>query len=88
MFPAQIEEVLKAVDGISSEDLVEVNHVDGRDHMVVKFETLEGYDKLTMEKAVRHQFKQRIGMTPDTIAVPMGTLPRSEKKTKRVIDNR
>ena len=88
MFPAQIEEVLKAVDGISSEYLVEVNHVDGRDHMVVKFETLEGYDKLTMEKAVRHQFKQRIGMTPDTIAVPMGTLPRSEKKTKRVIDNR
>lgn len=88
MFPAQIEEVLKAVDGVSSEYLVEVNHVDGRDHMVVKFETIEGYDKLTLEKAVRHQFKQRIGMTPDTVSVPMGTLPRSEKKTKRVIDNR
>ncbi len=88
MFPAQIEEVLKAVDGISSEYLVEVNHVEGRDHMVVKFEVDEDANTAALEKAVRHQFKQRIGMTPDTLAVPMGTLPRSEKKSKRVIDNR
>lgn len=88
MFPAQIEEVLKAVDGISSEYLVEVNHVDGRDHMVVKFEVDNADNAPALEKAVRHQFKQRIGMTPDTLAVPMGTLPRSEKKSKRVVDNR
>ena len=88
MFPAQIEEVLKAVDGISSEYLVEVNHVEGRDHMIVKFEVDDEAKAPVLEKAVRHQFKQRIGMTPDTLAVPMGTLPRSEKKSKRVIDNR
>ncbi|MBQ5636402.1 MAG: phenylacetate--CoA ligase [Selenomonadales bacterium] len=88
MFPAQIEEVLKAVDGISSEYLVEVNHVEGRDHMIVKFEVDDEAKAPVLEKAVRHQFKQRIGMTPDTLAVPMGTLPRSEKKSKRVVDNR
>lgn len=88
MFPAQIEEVLKTVDGVSSEYLVEIDHIDGRDHMLVKFEINEHTDAPAIEKAVRHQFKQRIGMTPDTQACPLGTLPRSEKKSKRVHDNR
>lgn len=88
MFPAQIEEVLKTVDGISSEYLVEIDHIDGRDHMLVKFEINDGTDATAIEKAVRHQFKQRIGMTPSAQACPLGTLPRSEKKSKRVHDNR
>ncbi|MCF0143700.1 MAG: hypothetical protein HUJ79_01085, partial [Firmicutes bacterium] len=33
-------------------------------------------------------FKSRIGITPKITVVPIGTLPRSEKKTKRVIDHR
>lgn len=88
MFPAQIEEVLKTVDGISSEYLVEIDHIDGRDHMLVKFEINDGTDADALEKAVRYQFKQRIGMTPSAKACPLGTLPRSEKKSKRVHDNR
>lgn len=88
MFPAQIEEVLKTVDGISSEYLVEIDHIDGRDHMLVKFEINDGTDADALEKAVRYQFKQRIGMTPSAQACPLGTLPRSEKKSKRVHDNR
>ena len=37
---------------------------------------------------IRELFKSRIGMTPKVTAVPVGTLQRSEKKTKRVIDYR
>ena len=28
------------------------------------------------------------GCTPDAVGVPMGELPRSEKKTKRIFDSR
>ena len=33
-------------------------------------------------------FKAKIGCTPDAVGVPMGELPRSEKKTKRIFDSR
>lgn len=89
MFPAQVEEILKSVKGISSEYLVEINHVDGKDHMLVSFETESAEaDYQSIEKAVMTRFKSKLGMTPEAKAVPVGSLPRSEKKTKRVIDNR
>ena len=53
--------------------------------------TVEGdgkYDFNEMSKAIHDLFKSLIGMTPKVIVVPIGTLPRSEKKTKRVIDYR
>ena len=46
------------------------------------------YDFNEMSKAIHDLFKSLIGMTPKVIVVPIGTLPRSEKKTKRVIDYR
>ncbi|MDR3174631.1 MAG: hypothetical protein LBU19_10305 [Treponema sp.] len=33
-------------------------------------------------------FKERIGITPKPKAVGMGELPRSEKKSTRIFDNR
>ena len=89
MFPAQVEEVLKAVSGTASEYRVEIDHQEGKDHMTVLFETALPSDKMPeLERRVQATFKSRIGMTPDVKAVPYGILPRSEKKTKRVIDNR
>ena len=89
MFPAQIEDVLKAVDGASCEYRVEIDHVNGKDHMMVLFETDLLFDRFTeLEQKAQAHFKSRIGMTPDIKAVPNGTLPRSEKKSKRVVDNR
>ncbi len=41
-----------------------------------------------LERQVQARFKSRIGMTPDVKAVDYGGLPRSEKKTRRVIDRR
>lgn len=89
MFPAQVEEVLRDVEGVDSEYRVEINHVDGRDNMVLMFETRLPEDCfMQLEKAVSLLFKTRIGMTPEVKAVPSGDLPRTEKKAKRVIDNR
>lgn len=89
MFPAQIEEVIKFVDGASSEYQVMIEAINGRDVLTVLFETpLEGDEKTRCEEQLAAIFKAKIGCTPEAKGVPMGELPRSEKKTKRIFDSR
>ena len=89
MFPAQVEEVLREVSGVGSEYRIEIDHIGGKDHMTVFFETeLAEEQRPDLERRAQQRFKSRIGMTPDVKAVEYGALPRSEKKTRRVIDNR
>ena len=90
MFPSQIEDLLSNVDGVSSEYNVTIAHDDSKnkDIMIV---TVEAEGRVDFEKTgatIRELFKSRIGVTPKITVVPAGTLPRSEKKTKRVIDYR
>lgn len=89
MFPAQIEEVIKITDGASSEYQVMIENISGKDILTVLFETeLTGEAKVRCEEELAMIFKAKIGCTPDAKGVPMGELPRSEKKTRRVFDSR
>ena len=89
MFPAQIEEAIKFTEGTSSEYQVMIEAVNGRDVLTVLFETpLEGEEKSRCEEELAAIFKAKIGCTPEAKGVPMGELPRSEKKTKRIFDSR
>ena len=89
MFPAQIEEVIKFTEGTSSEYQVMIEAIDGHDVLTVLFETpLEGEAKERCEQQLAAIFKAKIGCTPEAKGVPMGELPRSEKKTKRIFDSR
>ncbi len=89
MFPAQIEEVIKFTDGASSEYQVMIEAINGRDVLTVLFETaLEGEERTKCEEQLAAIFKAKIGCTPEAKGVPMGELPRSEKKTKRIFDSR
>lgn len=90
MFPAQVEEILSKVEGASSEYSVTIARDDDNNKDVMLL-TVEGdgnysFDEIT--KKILDLFKSMIGMTPKVIVVPIGTLPRSEKKTKRVTDLR
>ena len=90
MFPGQVEEILQQVDGVLSESVINIAHDEdhNRDVMLV---TVEAEGRVDFEQAgakIRELFKSRIGVTPKITVVPFGTLPRSEKKTKRVIDHR
>ena len=51
-------------------------------------ETNGSIDFLDLAKRVSERVKSRIGFTPLVKVVEIGVLPRSEKKTKRVIDTR
>lgn len=89
MFPAQVEEVIAVTSGASSEYQVMIEHIMGRDVLTVLFETeLTGEDKTRCEEELAMIFKGKIGCTPDAKGVPLGELPRSEKKTKRIFDSR
>ena len=90
MFPKQVEELLQDVHGVLSEYNITIAHDDdnNKDIMIL---TVEVDGRVDFEKTavhIRELFKSRIGMTPKVTAVPVGTLQRSEKKTKRVIDYR
>ena len=90
MFPNQVECVLEEIDGATSEYRVDLAHEDdmNRDVMLLTVEG-EGRRRFTeMADEIRDRFKSRIGVTPRVTIVPIGTLPRSEKKTKRVTDHR
>ena len=53
------------------------------------FETeLEGEAKERCEQELALIFKAKLGCTPEAKGVPMGELPRSEKKTRRIFDSR
>ncbi|MBR3039546.1 MAG: phenylacetate--CoA ligase [Lachnospiraceae bacterium] len=90
MFPSQVEEMLAKVDGATSEYRVTLAHEDDKNRDVFLL-TVEGEGRVhfeTMAKEIATVFKTYIGVTPRVTIVPVGTLPRSEKKTKRVTDYR
>ncbi len=90
MFPAQVEEMLGKVDGATSEYRVTLAHEDDENRDVFLL-TVEGEGRVKFEemaKEIQNVFKTYIGATPRVTVVPIGTLPRSEKKTKRVTDYR
>jgi len=88
IYPGQIDEVLKNVEGVSSEYLTTVDHQDGKDCISLAFEILNGVDTYDVEAEVKRQFKSRVGLSIIPIAGPIGSLPRSEKKSVRIIDRR
>ena len=88
VFPAQIEEILKEFSEVSSEYQIRISHLDGKDTMRIYVETNGTVDFLDLAKRIAATVKSRIGFTPLVKVVEIGLLPRSEKKTKRVIDER
>ncbi|MBQ4270699.1 MAG: phenylacetate--CoA ligase family protein, partial [Clostridiales bacterium] len=88
VFPSRIEEVLKTFPELSSEYQIRISHLEGRDTMRIYVETTGEYDFDALSKQIAEKVKSKIGFTPIVKVVELGLLPRSEKKTKRVIDER
>jgi phenylacetate-CoA ligase len=90
IYPSRVDELLAGIDGVSSEYQIMIDHLNGKDILNLFFETkLEmGNTAHSLEKTVEQEFKRQIGITPKVKAVSMGELPRSEKKSTRVFDNR
>ncbi len=88
IFPGQIDSLLSSLPGASSEYQVHIDHFNGKDRLRLRFEKEPGMDAKTVEADVIRSFKNRIGITIAAEAVEIGVLPRSEKKSKRIFDER
>lgn len=88
VFPRQIEEVLGMFPELSSEYQIRISHVAGRDTMRIYVETDGTHDFLKTAERIANEVKSKVGFTPLVKVVEIGLLPRSEKKSKRVIDER
>ncbi|MBR2823206.1 MAG: phenylacetate--CoA ligase [Clostridia bacterium] len=88
VFPSQIEEILQSFPEVSSEYQIRISHLDGKDTMRIYVETNGSVSFLELADRIAAKVKSVIGFTPLVKVVENGLLPRSEKKTRRVIDER
>ncbi len=92
IYPSSIDRLLSEVPGLGSEYQVHLNRDNqGRDHMLLKVERGEGVgagraDEL--EREARYVIKHKLMVTPDVEVLGYGELPRSERKSQRIFDNR
>ena len=88
IFPSQIEEMLKNVKEASSEYQFMLDHMSGKDICTLFVEVNAGVNKKEAAKIIQQEFKTKIGIQTNVKPVDIGELPRSEKKSTRVFDNR
>jgi len=92
IYPGQVDHVLSRIDGIGSEyQIVLDRKEDGKDYMSIKVERGEGVDKGRddeLRKKIGTQIKKEILVSGNVELMDYGALPRSERKSKRVFDNR
>ena len=88
IFPSHIEEVLREVNEVSSEYQVMIDHLNGKDILTLFIETEADPQDETLKKKIVSEFKVKIGIMTSVKLVGIGDLPRSEKKTTRIFDNR
>jgi phenylacetate-CoA ligase len=58
------------------------------DDLLVRAEILAGRDIAALEREMRERLQARVGVRPRLELVAQGTLPRTEFKARRVIDDR
>ena len=96
VFPSQIETVLVRTPGASPHYQLIVDRVNNSDTLEVKVEmtgeVFRSTDSLgemqRLQKYIQTEIKSVVGIMTKVTIVPPKTLPRSEGKAKRVIDNR
>ncbi|MBW1785074.1 MAG: phenylacetate--CoA ligase [Deltaproteobacteria bacterium] len=92
IYPGQIDHAFSGIEGIGSEFQVILDHrSDGRDYMTLKVERAQGGDDGAddeLSRIVAGQIKKQIMVSCAVEVLDYGSLPRSERKSKRIFDNR
>jgi phenylacetate-CoA ligase len=88
VYPAQIDAVLVRVPECGSEYQVRITRAGGRDVLLVRVEAADDRWPDTLQREVAERLHTALGVRPDVEVVAPATLPRSERKTRRVFDER
>jgi phenylacetate-CoA ligase len=92
IYPSQIDHILSRVAGIDSEYQIHLTHnEDGRDLMTIRAERQMGVgadDAPRLADAIAHEIRSKILVRCRVEIQPHGSLPRTERKSRRVFDHR
>lgn len=94
VFPSQIESVLLKIPGVAPHYMLVVDRVNSTDRLEVQVEltdeifsdTVSDIEKIRNQ--ITEQIKSVVGVAAIVKLVPPKSIPRSEGKSKRIIDNR
>lgn len=92
IYPGAIEDTLRATEGFGGEFLVVVSRREAMDELLIRVEYAAEWSapelQARLRATMRERLRARIGVHPIIDLVPAGTLPRTEFKSRRVIDDR
>jgi phenylacetate-CoA ligase len=91
VFPTQIEEQILKIKALAPHYEIVVEKDGNLDKVMVKVELTpdaQNIDQAPVVKELQHHIKSVVGISTKIEVVPVGGLPRSEGKAKRVFDNR
>jgi len=92
IYPGQIEHVLSQIPGVGSEYQVHLfRREDGRDIMLLKVEGMDNDSPdatRRLSEDIGAEIRRQIMVRPQIEMVEYGSLPRTERKAKRVFDHR
>jgi phenylacetate-CoA ligase len=92
IYPSQVDIIVSQMPGAGSEyQIILERKQDGKDYMSVKVERANGADPSkdeALRKNLENEIKKQILVSGAVAIVDYGALPRSERKSKRVFDNR
>ena len=92
IYPSAIEDTLRAIDGFGGEFRIIISRRQAMDQLLVRAEYAAGWSdpeaQTRLEQSMRERLRLRLGVHPTIELVPDGTIPRTEFKARRVIDDR
>ena len=92
IYPSAIEDVLRGIEGFGGEFRVIVSRREAMDDLLVQAEyapSHEGADlRRTLHATMGERLRARLGVRAAVELMPAGTLPRTEFKARRVVDDR
>ncbi|HOG17321.1 MAG: Phenylacetate-coenzyme A ligase [Syntrophaceae bacterium PtaU1.Bin231] len=92
IYPSHIDEILSREEGIGSEYQIHLDrHGDGKDYMIVRVERMEGGEPGadgTLAARIERDIRKETLVSPQVEIVAYQSLPRTERKSRRVFDHR
>jgi phenylacetate-CoA ligase len=92
IYPGQIDHILSSIDEIGSEyQIILDRESDGKDYMLVKVERgrgINGSRDQELSRGIESAIKKQILVSAKVEIADYGTLTRTDRKSKRVFDNR
>jgi phenylacetate-coenzyme A ligase PaaK-like adenylate-forming protein/ABC-type branched-subunit amino acid transport system ATPase component len=92
VYPSSVDSLLSAIPGLGSEYQIHLSRDrGGKDGFLLKVERGEGVEAARDDELARetvHVVRHKLMVTPEVEVVGYGSLPRSERKSRRVFDTR